>query len=203
MTAAASTAVTNGTSGNQTFNDNERLAYYGRVGLHWGNLVSLGGGVYYNDVTLSDPNLDQIDNTLLGVTADLKVKFQGLFLMANLIQRTATTRAFAQLAPNASEVSQVSRAVQVQAGYLMPFFPIMPTYRISSFDPSASYTELTGDFPGDDPRTRDAVVYQTIGLNYLPATYPVTLMVNYTLTGEEAGAEIANNRFEALVQLNW
>src|SRR5690606_16243474 len=50
-------AVTNGTSANRSLNDNDRFAYYGRVGLHWGTYVSLGGAYMFNDDTFGEaPN---------------------------------------------------------------------------------------------------------------------------------------------------
>ena len=92
-----------------------------------------------------------------------------------------------------------ANALQVQAGYLIPVVNLQPVYRFASFDPTADYNiDSAGDF-----READSLVQHTIGLNYIAPDYPVTVMFDYTVTQEQAGRELDNNRLEVLVQLTW
>lgn len=184
-------AATNGQDANVSLNDNDQLAFFGRLNLHWGSMVRLGGGAYYNDRTLGErPNL--IGEKRTGWTADLTVNAAGFTLLSNIIQ--------VEIEPGAElagESTRTARSYQVQVAYEEPFFGLQPAYRFAFYDPDT-------DTPNDAsvPSPFESLTYHTIGLNYNAKTYPVRVMLNYTLTGEET-YEIDNDRFDALVQVEW
>lgn len=182
-------ALTNGPHANLNVNDNEKLAYYGRVNLHWGDLVRLGGGGFYNERTLGVAP-DRLGETNAGWTGDLTVSAYGLSLLANLAQVDVTPAPELQ-----AEQSRTARSMQLQIAYEEPFIGLQPTYRFANYDPNI----------GDDAPENSAyesLAYHTIGLNYNSPDYPFRLLLNYTLTNEEK-RPIDNDRFDALVQLSW
>jgi hypothetical protein len=183
-------AATNGESANRTFNDNDELAYFGRLNVHWSDLVRLGGGAYYNDRTFGEPE-ERIGQSETGWTADLTVAASGFTLLANIIQTN-----FEPDPELGAEPARTARSYQAQVAYEEPFFGLQPAYRFSYLDPN---TDVEG---ADAPTDMEALTHHTVGLNYNAKTYPVRLMLNYTLTGEEAVA-IDNDRFNALVQVEW
>ncbi len=164
-------------------------------------MVQLGGAAYINDATLLDEDSEEaIDSTITGLTGDLIVRAAGATLFANVTQRSE------QLALDfgaGNPTVTTSRAFQFQAAYEIPVVHIQPAYRFSFYDPTAEYNATDDGFTANEPRERDALTYHTIGLNYLPPAYPLQIMVNYTITQEQAGNELENNRFDAIVQLTF
>jgi hypothetical protein len=190
-------AVTNGTPAARTLNDNDSPALWGRIGFMWGDYVRLGAGYLYNDATLGEPP-DQVGERRTGWTADLLVRAVGATVFGSYTSRTATTD-FGQDSAGGEDPFTTANALQVQAGYLIPVVNLQPVYRFASFDPTADYNiDSAGDF-----READSIVQHTIGLNYIAPDYPVTVMFDYTVTQEQAGRELDNNRLEVLVQLTW
>jgi hypothetical protein len=183
-------AVTNGTPANTSHNDNDDVAYFGRVNLHWGDMVSVGGGGFYNDLTLGQPP-DQLGETRTGFTADVLANAFGVSLLANIVQVDI------EAAPEvAAEQTRTARAYQAQIAYEEPFLGIQPAYRFAYYDPATNLDE------DETSPAFEALTYHTIGLNYNAQTYPVRLMLNYTLTQEDV-RDIDNDRFDALVQVQW
>jgi hypothetical protein len=190
-------ALTNGTDSSRTLPDNDSPAFWARAAFLWGDMVQLGAGVLYNNATLGEPP-DQVGERRSGWTADLKVQVEGATLFGSYISRTATTP-FGQETKGSEEPFTTANALQVQAGYLIPVVHLQPVYRFASFDPSAAFNiDTAGDF-----RDTDAITQHTIGLNYIAQDYPIMVMLDYTISQEQAGRELDNNRFEALVQLTW
>lgn len=185
-------AVANGNGPNRSINENERLAYYGRMALHWGDMVSLGGGLYHNDRTFGDPPA-QTDRRRLGWTADLQVNAYGATLFANVVSQSTETPDF----PDDPEVTAL--AYQVQIAYEEPFYGLQPAYRFAYLDPTFEY----GDEVDSPIFEADARIHHTFGLNYNAGDYPVRLMANYTLTQDEQAVALENNRFDILLQLQW
>lgn len=185
-------AVANGNGPNQSLNINDSLAYYGRLNLHWGGLARIGGGAFLNDSTFGDPP-NQVDRRFWGWTADLTLQAYGATVFANIVSRRASTP---DLPTNADITSM---GYQVQVAYQEPFFGLQPAYRFAYFDP-------TSDYPGKDEDPffdNDARTHHTIGLNYNSLSYPVRLMANYTIALEESAVELANDRLDLLLQLQW
>lgn len=182
-------AVTNGQSANRPLNDNDDAAYFGRLNLHWADLVRVGGAAFYNDRTIGEEQPDLIGEERTGWTADVTVTAYGLTLLANIIEVDIEPAAEIQ-----DEQARTSRAYQAQIAYEEPFFGLQPAYRFAYFDPAADIDEQSPRF--------EALTYHTVGLNYNARSYPIRLMLNYTVTGEEE-REIDNDRFDALVQVRW
>lgn len=196
-------ALTNGTSSNRTVNDNDALAYYGRLSLHWADMVTLGGAAYTNAL-LQGTAPDLVNQTRTGWTADILANAYGVHFMASVTQQKDDTDLFDEDNPVNEVTFSESLAYQVQLGYRIPVVNLMPTVRYATYDPTSAFNQLDTAGAGLDPRDIDTLTYITMGLNYVPDTYPITVMVNYVLTGEQEGSEsLDNNLFEALVQLTW
>lgn len=194
-------AVTNGTpSLTEAGNDNNALAYYGRVELHFlnsmfgvereGSAIQVGGFFGYNERTTGDlPNLLSTDDLLFG--ADLLLELQGARVMAVFIQRE---RAF----PDLGIDNQVTRGIMASAGYTLPFrlAPVTFSYRFAWLDPFV--TESDNALVRDD-----GLMYHTVGVGYRLPGSDLEVLGNYTITQEEEGAEISNDLIEILVQLAW
>lgn len=183
-------AVTNGESANRTLNDNDDAAYSGRVNVHYGDVARLGAGAYYNDRTVGElPDL--IGKTETGWTADLTVAAAGFSLLANVIQVD-----FEPPEELGAEPARTALSYQAQVAYEEPFYGLQPAYRFAYLDPD---TDREGSEAGLD---FESLTYHTVGINYNAKTYPLRLMLNYTITAEEQ-LEIDNDRFDALVQVEW
>lgn len=188
--ASYALAATNGAPSRFARNDNEYLAYYGRLGLHWGSWLRLGGAYYTNDATEGEAP-DQIAVDLDGWTADLTFTGYGFTTIASIIQ-TESNRPDLDVAANTTAL-----AYQASIAYQEPFFGFQPAFRYASYDPTSAV-----DDPTDPSWSQDALTHYTIGLNYNPA-YPVRLMLNYTITDEEPARALSNDRFDALLQVVW
>ncbi len=185
-------AITNGEPENISINSNGKMAYYGRLGLHWGQSIHLGAAYFLNDNTFGEePN--RIKQETSGWTADLLINMYGASLFANVMQRDSSSPDI----PNSPEIK--SLAYQVQIAYEEPFFGFQPAYRLAYLDPTSDY----GDGDTFDIFEQDALTYHTIGLNYNAPGYPVRVMANYTFTGEQDQRELKNDRFDILFQLSW
>jgi hypothetical protein len=190
-------AVTNGTPSARTLNDNDSLAYWGRVSFLWGDMLRVGAAYMYNDATLGDPP-DQVGERQAGWTADLMFSSHGATVFGSYTSRTSTTD-FGQNSSGGEDPFTTANAFQVQAGYLIPVVRLQPVYRFAKFDPTADYNiPSSGDF-----RESDAVTQHTFGLNYIAEDYPITVMLDYTVAQEQDARKLDNDRVEALVQLTW
>lgn len=194
--ASYALAVTNGQEANTNLNDNDRLAYYGRGALHWGQYVRVGGAYFVNDETRGE-RPDRVDVEIRGWTADLTVTAFGVTAIGSIMEQTETPL----LGDSADEQDLTARGYQGQIAYEEPFIGLQPAYRYAYYDPSADYG---GEVGGPESFfNRDARTHHTIGLNYNAKSYPVRVMLDYTFTEEQEGRELENNRFDALLQLDW
>jgi hypothetical protein len=175
-------AVTNGESANRTRNDNDQLAYYGRLGLHWGDWIRVGGAVYQNN-SLVGEQPDVIAEDRLSYTGDVTIHAFGVTAIASVIQLVTSTPEV-ELEPEETALSY-----QFSLAYKEPFLGFEPAVRYAYYDPT-------------DAIDNDALTYITAGLNYRP-DYPLTVMVNYTLTNEQEGRELQNDRFDFMLQVEW
>lgn len=195
-------AVTNGSNSSLTFNDNDQPAYYARASFHYGDYVSIGGAGFFNNRTLIIQP-EPIQESVLGYTADLSVNIAGV-KMLTAIKQQRTDSQFqdgSTTADGETSTFVTARAITAQIGYEIPVVHIQPAYRIGLYDPTTEYNQL--DPAGERVREQDALTYHTIGLSYLAPTYPLQLMLNYTIAQEQEGAQIANNQFQGLLQLSW
>ena len=186
-------AVANGNGPNQSMNENDRLAYYGRLAFHWGDIVSLGGAAFHNDRSFGDPP-NQVDRTTWGWTADLTANFEGASLLANVVNETREVPEIEQ------DPETTGLGYQLQVAYEEPYFGIQPAYRFAVYDPTYDHG---GEGP-DDFFDEDSLTYHTIGLNYNAQSFPLRLMANYTITVEESDTRsLENDRLDLMLQLQW
>ena len=185
-------AVANGNGPNRSLNENSRLASYGRLVAHWGNVVGVGASVFDNDRTFGDPP-NQTDQEFRGWTADIHADLFGASLLASYTSRT-------EQAPDLPQNEAVTAlGYQLQIAYEEPFLGIQPAYRFAYYDPSDDFgDDVESDFFEDD-----ALTYHTFGLNFNARDYPVRLMANYTLKLEEGARQLDNDQLDLLLQLQW
>lgn len=182
-------ALTNGRRSTLKYNDNEKLAYYGRLTLHWGDWIELGGGIFHNERSLGEEP-DLLNQTNAGLAGDLQVRAFGASLLAAVVQVDITP------APELDAgQSRTARSFLAQIAYQEPFFGLEPAYRFAYYDANTAV---------NDPNSAvyEALTYHTFGLNYNSPSLPIRLMLNYTLT-DESQRPIDNNRFDALAQIKW
>ncbi len=191
--ASYALAVTNGSSAFQNLNDNDRLAYYGRANLHWGEYVRAGGAYSINNRTRGE-RPDRVGVDTHGWTADLTVDAFGVTAIGSIMERTETP-----FGGEHAEGEVTARALQGQIAYEEPFLGFQPAYRYAWYDPSHDYDSDLGE-GGFDTDTR---TQHTFGLNYNAKDYPVRVMLNYTLAQQQDERQLDNNRFDALLQLTW
>ncbi len=184
-------AVANGNGPNQLLNDNGSIAIAGRLEFYYSDLVRVGGGILLNERTIGElPNLFSEDD--FGISADLLVSWEGLEVFGQLTMMTteyATT--------GAADREQLAWHAQVSYVVDQLLVPFAPAYRIASFHPRAEGGVTDG---GTDLDSFE-LMYHTIGLRVWVPDTPLTLNLNYTLTGEKEPRELENDLFQAMVQL--
>ncbi|MDX9720527.1 MAG: porin [Myxococcota bacterium] len=193
-------ALTNGNAFSAARNDNNKLAYYGRLELHLrnqllgkfenGSFLVLGGAVGHNERTVGTiPN--QLGETDLTWEVDLQFAAYGIEALAQFLMNK---RSF----PDSGQSEQESMGAVAQLAYRLPFehFRFQLAYRFSYLDPFVddSDSPLVAD---------DKLIYHTVGLGYLLEDLPIEVKLNYTATSEEGSAGIDNDIVEALAQFVW
>jgi hypothetical protein len=186
-------SVTNGSGANQPLNDNDKLAYTGRLELMFGSWVTLGAGVNFNEVT-TRVQPDQLNEEHLSMAVDLHARAYGVLLGAQMMQRTSSF-------PDVDgEPDRVSQGFHAQIGYEAPW-GIIPAYRFATYDPTAEFE--AEDAALEATLDSDSVVHHTVGLNWLVPETTLKLQVNYTLVQEDEARDLKNDRFDALVQAHF
>ena len=182
--------VMNGSGANQFVDDNGRVGIVGRVELSWKPWVTIGAGVFRNDRTVGTlPNLYTEED--LGLTGDANVRFLGAEFFAAV---TRVRTAF----PTVGTAARVQLAWHAQAAYRFDISDkafLSPGYRIATFNPWQS-----GGGVGFD---NFQLVNHTFGLRGGHQKLPVQGWINYTVTGEQTGRKLDNNRFEILGQVSF
>ncbi len=186
-------AVANGNGPNQSMNENDRLAYYGRAGFHWGDMVSVGGAAFLNDRTFGEPP-NQVDRETWGWTADVRADVEGVSLFANVVSETRSVPELEQ------DPETTGLGYQAQLAYEVPDIGVQPAYRFAYYDPTFRH----GGDEEDDFFEHDSQIHHTLGINYNAPEYPLRLMANYTfIVHEEEGRPLDNDRLDLLLQLQW
>lgn len=185
-------AVANGNGPNQSLNENDSLAYYGRAAFHWGDLISVGGAAFQNNQTFGEPP-DQLDREVWGWTADVQLQTHGASLFANIVSETRNVPELDQ------DPETTGLGYQIQVAYEEPNFGFQPAYRFAYYDPTFDH----GGQGQDDFFEYDALFHHTVGLNYNAQEYPVRLMANYTFALQEEQRRLDNDRLDLLLQLQW
>ena len=188
-----------GNGGNQALDDNGKPAYYTRLEVSYGELLTVGGAWYLNERSRQLENTPEvIETTQTGMAGDLLVRVAGAELFAQFAQ-VKTEHDTITVNPE-----QTSRALSGQLAYLIEtsMVHLRPGYRFAMLEPFTD-SDAVADL------TKRKVQYHTVGLRAdlrpssgsPPSVPPLSLHLNYTLTGEEAPFELDNDRFEAIAQL--
>ena len=186
--------VMNGAGANQFLDDNGRVGIVARGELSGktdaGDGATIGAGVFRNDRTVGTlPNLYNEED--LGLTGDLDVRFRGAEIFGAV---TRLRTAF----PTVGTAERVQLAYHVQAAYRFDIrnsFFLAPGYRIATFNPWQS--------GGSDGFDNFRLVYHTFGVRAGHAKLPVQAWLNYTITEEQAGRKLSNNRVELMSQVSF
>lgn len=180
-------ALTNGNGQNRSLNDNSSLAFFGRLELGLPERVQVGAAFFLNERREGEPpNL--FDESDLGLNVDLLVTIAGLEVYGQFTQVTTSYDTV-----SVDDATAVAWHAHVLYDLRTVGLPLAPGYRIASYDPRSG-----DDAPGSGARD---LLYHTVGLNAYHATLPLMLQANYTITGENASRELANDRLELMLQL--
>lgn len=174
-------AVSNGRTDNRIFNDNNSLAFFGRLSAHYGKWVTLSGAAFYDQRTVGDlPNLFNED--VFGTEASLLVRVFRLAIEGQVLYQNI----------NRSTVGQDAQSLgwHAQAAYQLWGFEL--AYRFGWYDPQLA---------DDEAGIPDRVMEHTLGLSYFVPNYPLRFSVNGTLGQEEL--ELDNNRLSFMAQFKY
>lgn len=202
-------ALTNGNNNDWALNDNDLPALWGRVflrfdaegqagdeegpstyGLVRGGLIGLSG--FVNSVSVGQvPN--RFDSTMVGAGADAAWQI-GLFHLRGQVVWRRTQ-------PDSAVLSEVEDLIggHAQVSFLIPDIGLAPGYRFAALDPRL----VVGDVDANDPGHFDRVFHHTVGLRYVPPSYPMVVLADYTFALEEGQRALANDRFEMAVQVTF
>jgi hypothetical protein len=179
----------NGNGPNQILDDNGRFGVVGRVELGIMDYVRLGAGVFHNDRTVgTPPNLYNESDT--GLTGDITAKVGGFqFFTAVTDLRTVF--------PTVGTAARTQLAFHAQAGYKFEFenWHIGPAYRFAYFNPWQS-----GGGQGFDDFD---LKYHTFGIRAGLTKIPLMAWLNYTITQEDTGRKLDNDRIELMGQVSF
>lgn len=181
--------VMNGNGSNQLLDDNGKFGIVGRAELGYREYVRFGAGVFRNDRTVGQlPNLYNEED--FGLTGDVTARVAGLSVMG------AVTR-LRTVFPTVGASARTQLAFHGQAGYRfeLPYWYITPAYRYAYFHPWQD-----GGGAGFDAFK---VQYHTFGIKTGLTKLPVAAWLNYTLTSEESGRKLTNDRIEVLAQVTF
>jgi hypothetical protein len=181
--------VMNGNGSNQLLDDNGKLGFVGRTEIGYLRYARIGAALSRNDRSVgTPPNL--YDEEDLGLTGDVTVRVAGLQVFG-AVTRVRTTF------PTVGTSARVQLAFHGQVGYrfeIQNFF-VTPGYRYAYFHPWQ-----TG---GDEGFDTFRVQYHTLGVRFGNVKVPVQAWLNYTLTQEEAGRKLGNDRIELIGQVTF
>lgn len=186
-------ALMNGNGANRSVNDSNRYGLYGRLALHWDDMVSLGGSVMRNDRRVGTlPN--RFDEEDFGLAGDFTFSAFNIDLFAQLAHLTTSF-------PTVGIEDRERFAWHVEAGYTVDALPIhfAPAYRFAHYHPRAGSEGQDESLDLDSFR----LTYHTLGLRVWHPEVPLTAFLNYTLTMEEPERELDNNRLELLLHLQF
>jgi hypothetical protein len=181
--------VMNGNGSNQLLDDNGKVGLVGRTELDILKYVRVGAAVFHNERAVgTPPNLYSEED--VGLTGDVSVNVAGLEALA-AVTRVRT------VFPTVGTSARVQLAYHAQAGYRFDIarLQLTPAYRFAYFHP----------WEGGGGGGFDAfkLQYHTFGVRLAHAKLPVTGWINYTLTGEEEGRKLTNDRIEVLGQVTF
>jgi hypothetical protein len=198
-------SVTNGNSAERALNDNESLAYTGRLVFkaRFNRDVKLrvGGGAYLNEAT-SGELPDLISERRVGMTGDVMLELYGLIMQGQWMRQDTT---FVEVVDEPTRTGEGFHIVAgLDLGILSPTLRgVIPAYRFANYDPTkrVDSTDATLQTALD----ADALTHHTIGLTALltksPLEQPLKLQVNYTLAREQEARAARNDRLDLMLQV--
>lgn len=188
-----SLAVMNGNGAGDPFNDNDSLAYYGRLEGLYKEAVVVGVAYALNARTSGDAP-DLIDEDEAGLAADVRVDLMNVLVQAQFVQ---FTRSF----PNIPvEPDTTSTGYHVSLGYRFPL-GIIPSYRYAFYDPTSDAESDDSSLAGFDEA--DELTYHTLGLTWDVPDRPFKLQANYTITVESDEQALDNDRLQIMGQFRF
>jgi hypothetical protein len=187
---SAAFALTNGSSAKHPVNDNDALAYTGRLEFLWGRIVRAGVAANVNAVSTNVPP-DQVTDDRFGLAADLRVDFMGAHVLGQFMRRTSASQDVA------AEPEVIAQGFHVQGAYDAPF-GLTPGYRYAQYDPTAEVQ--VEDAVTAANYEHDEIKVHTFGLSWRVPEEPLTLKANYHVMLEDEARKLANDRFDFLVQ---
>lgn len=181
--------VMNGNGSNQLLDDNGKLGLAARTELTYLRYARIGAGLFRNDRTVGQPP-SLYDEEDLGLTGDVGVRVGGLQVFG-AVTRLRTTF------PTVGTSARVQLAFHGQLGYRFEIQSVFltPAYRYAYFHPWQ-----TG---GDEGFDTFRLQYHTLGVRVGSLKLPVQAWINYTLTQEEAGRKLTNDRMELIGQVTF
>ena len=189
--------LANGNGSNQILNDNDRLAFFGRLETRYRDILAIGGGYTMGDRRLNTENdTHAIDEETYGWSGDLLLSYANFELFGQYVRVVAEQE-------NLPSSESAAQGFHVQLGYHFdfPFGRITPAYRFAEFDPVIIDPQRFSNEVGDSNDLR--LDYHTIGLRILMAKLPLTFYVNYTITEEQQAARLQNDRLQILAQVEF
>ncbi|MEM6733693.1 MAG: porin, partial [Myxococcota bacterium] len=206
-------ALTNGSSGDLSLNDNDFPALYGRVALRLrgekdkfegyrradeegpasylvtdGLQIGLGG--FVNEITTGLPP-NRFNDRIFGGSLDVAAKYSYFIFQGQIL---------------AQQVQHLTRGDTADerglGGHAQISFDVLgsgfyPGYRFAILDPREPIDETAVIETADS----DRVVHHTIGLKWISKTLPLMGFLEYTVALEQEGRELPNDRVEAAVQV--
>lgn len=202
-------SVVNGTDGELRFNDNDSLAYVGRLKID-SNVnkdvkFTLGGGAFYNQTSVGSlPDL--VAEKQVAWTVDARARLSLLDVSGQYMSRESTFQDV-NVEPSRKAVGwHVTTGLVLSKLNINALKGFIPAYRYATYDPTYSFTSRT-DVLLSRVLKQDELIHHTFGLNYLlfkqNPEYPIKIQINYTIAKEDQSREIRNNRFDVLVQMTF
>jgi hypothetical protein len=177
----------NGNGANALLNDSNALAFAGRFEAVYGRIAQVGGSFLYNPRSRGNQPYAFVEKDSQ-FNVDAKLTVQGFELAGQFSQRSTKFETI-------DAPSRQQTGWHAQTGYKIPLYvPIMPAYRIASFDP---WSNAKSGSAVD----KQALLYHTFGVRVFHPKLPLSAYLNYTITVEEKPNRLDNNRLEILAQL--
>lgn len=203
-------AVTNGNQGDAALNDNDLPAAWARLSMGWGgkgvsdreegpasmqkirNGGKVGVSTFFNRLSTGLPP-NRLDDDVLGFGADLRVNYYGVTLESQILMVQTSHITAAQSFDETALGWHASLSYELLRGLFLG-------YRAASYDPRRVSDDISAD---DGVSDYDEVMHHTAALRYDAETMPLFFVAEYTHSAEASGRELANDRFEAVVQVNF
>ena len=205
-------ALTNGNPGELSLNDNDRPAVYGRMvfekressrfkdyhrrdeegpatlWLEDGFRVGLGG--FVNELTSGAPP-NRLNDRAFGGGIDVAAKYSYVIFDGQLLLRQV------QHLTRGDSADERGFAAHAQISFDVLGTGFYPCYRFSILYPRQPFTDVTAIETSDS----DAVVHHTVGVKWISESLPLMGFFEYTVSLEEEGRELPNDRVEAALQV--